>query len=126
MRLDDHPALIAAAADGDVVPLFVIDPAFAGAGAARMAFLAGCLAELQHATRGALVIRSGDPVAVVPVLAAELGVDTVYATEDFGPYGRRRDAAVADALDGQERRLTFAGSPYAVAPDTVVKGVPAR
>jgi len=122
LRLDDHPALIAAAADGDVVPLFVVDPAFAGAGAARVSFLAGCLAELHRATRGALVIRSGDPAAVVPMLAEELGVDAVYATEDFGPYGRRRDAAVAEALDGQGRRLTFAGSPYAVAPDTVVKG----
>jgi deoxyribodipyrimidine photo-lyase len=121
LRLDDHSALIVAAAEGDVVPLFVVDPAFAGAGAARLAFLAGCLAELHRATKGALVIRTGDPAAVVAAVAAEAGVDTVHATEDFGPYGRRRDAAVADALGADSRRLTLTGSPYAVAPDVVVK-----
>jgi len=121
LRLDDHPALIAAAASGDVVPLFVVDPAFADAGPARLAFLAGCLRELHRATRNALVIRAGDPSAVVPALAAEIGVDTVFATEDFGPYGRRRDAAVSEALAAAHRRLELVGSPYAVTPGTVTR-----
>jgi deoxyribodipyrimidine photo-lyase len=121
LRLDDHPALIAAAAEGDVVPLFVVDPAFAGAGAPRRAFLAGCLAELRRDTNSALVIREGDPATVVPAVAAAAGADTVHATEDFGPYGRRRDAAVAEALAAVGRRLTLTGSPYAVAPAAVVK-----
>jgi deoxyribodipyrimidine photo-lyase len=124
LRLDDHPALAgacAAAGGGEVVPLFVVDPAFAGAGAARAAFLAGCLGELQRATRGALVIRTGDPATVVAAVAAEVDVDRVFATEDFGPYGRRRDLAVATALVIDGRQLTFAGTPYAVAPGTVTK-----
>jgi deoxyribodipyrimidine photo-lyase len=121
LRLDDHPALIAAAGTGDVVPLFVVDPAFGDAGAARLAFLAGCLRELHRATRNALVVRTGDPAVVVPALAADLDVDAVFATEDFGPYGRRRDAAVAEALGGGRRRLELVGSPYAVAPGTVAK-----
>ena len=91
-------------------------PARRGARSSR-----GCLAELRRATRGALVIRTGDPVDVVPALADEAGVDVVHATEDFGPYGRRRDGAVADALGGQGRRLALVGSPYAVAPGTVTK-----
>ncbi len=69
LRLADNPALAAAAAGGDVVPLFVIDPAFIRAGAPRLAFLAECLAELHEATRGALVIRRGNPVDVVPAVA---------------------------------------------------------
>ena len=103
------------------MPLFVVDPAFADAGAARLAFLAGCLRDLHRATRNALVIRAGDPSAVVPRLAAELGVDAVFATEDFGPYGRRRDAAVSAALAAVDRRLELVGSPYAVTPGTVTR-----
>lgn len=121
LRLADHPALIAAAQEGDVVALFVIDPAFATAGAARQAFLAGCLADLRRATKGALVIRTGDPVAVVPSVAADAGAGAVHATEDFGPYGRRRDTAVAAALEADGRRLVVTGSPYAISPGTVVK-----
>ncbi|HEX6786109.1 MAG TPA: deoxyribodipyrimidine photo-lyase, partial [Acidimicrobiales bacterium] len=40
LRLADHPALAAAAADGPVVPLFVLDPLFLSrSGAPRLAFL---------------------------------------------------------------------------------------
>ena len=41
LRLRDHPALRAAAAEGPVLGLFVLDPAlWAGAGRGRRAFLA--------------------------------------------------------------------------------------
>ncbi|MGX6449274.1 deoxyribodipyrimidine photo-lyase, partial [Patulibacter sp. S7RM1-6] len=52
LRVRDHPALHAAAAAGDVVPLFVVDPAVADGAMAsgpRSRFLAGCLAELDAA-----------------------------------------------------------------------------
>ena len=101
----DHPALLEAleAAD-DVVPLFVIDPALLGpSGAPRLAQLLGCLEALRNAIGGALVLRSGDPVVEVPRLAAEVGADHVFVTEDFGPYGRVRDERVAAALDGDGR-----------------------
>ncbi len=111
LRLADHPALAAAAREGEVVALFVIDPAFATTGAARRAFLAGCLGELQRATGGALVVRTGDPVAVVAAVAAEAGAVAVHATEDFGPYGRRRDHAVAAALRARHVGLVLTGAP---------------
>ena len=62
LRLVDNPALIAAAADGAVLPLFVLDPALWGpAGAARRAYLAASLAALSGAV-GGLAVREGDPV----------------------------------------------------------------
>ena len=122
LRLDDHPALSAAAAAGEVVPLFVLDPRLTGpSGAPRLAFLAGCLAELHERTGGALVVRSGDPVEEVPRLAAEVEAPEVVATGDFGPYGRRRDDAVGSALDAGGRALRLVGSPYVAAPGTVTK-----
>jgi len=122
LRLADHPALAAAAADGPVVPLFVLDPLFLSrSGAPRLAFLLRGLAALDDAMGGALVVRTGDPAEVVPALAAEVGAAAVHATTDFGPYGRRRDDGVARALAADDRRVVLAGSPYAVAPGTVTK-----
>ncbi len=123
LRLADLPALHAAAADGaKVVPLFVVDPAFAGSGAPRRAYMAETLQALDDSMDGALVYRHGDPTVTVPALAAEVGANAVYVTRDYAPYGRRRDAAVADALRTIDATLVGVGSPYAVAPGCVVKG----
>ena len=113
--------MAAALGDGDVLPLFVIDPAFESAGAARQALLHDCLCALHDATGGALVVRRGDPVEEVPALAQEIDASTVYVSKDFAPYGRRRDEQVADALRGGDRRLRGVGSPYAVEPGRVLK-----
>ena len=121
LRLGDHPALATALADGDVLPLFVVDPAFDRAGAPRRALLHDCLQALDEATGGALVIRHGDPVDEIPAIAEEVGADTVYVSKDFAPYGRRRDDHVADALRGAGRHLRGVGSPYAVEPGSVRK-----
>jgi deoxyribodipyrimidine photo-lyase len=121
LRLRDHPALAEACSAGDVLPLFVVDPAFESAGAPRRALLHDCLAALDQATGGALVVRHGDPVDEVPALADEVGATTVYVSKDYAPYGRRRDEAVGDALRGAGRRLRGVGSPYAVDPGTVRK-----
>ncbi len=123
LRLADLPALAAAAEGGRrVVPLYVVDPAFAAAGAPRRAALADALAALNASLGSALVHRHGDPVEVVPKLAAEVGATEVFVTRDGGPYGHRRDAAVAEALRSGDRRLVGVGWPYAVAPGAVLKG----
>lgn len=123
LRLADNHALLTALADhDDVVPLFVVDPLLVGrSGAPRLAYMCDALAALDRSMDGALVYRHGDPVDVVPALAAEVGADTVYAASDFAPYGSRRDAEVAKRLGAAGRRLAFVGSPYAVAPGAVNK-----
>ena len=126
LRLQHHAALMAAAADGrEVVPVFVVDPAFADAGAPRRAFLHDSLDALDGSIRArggsGLVLRSGRPVEVIGALVDEFDAGDVYVTRDFAPYGRRRDAAVAEALRTRGRALRGVGSPYAVDPGTVVK-----
>jgi len=122
LRTTDHPALAAAVADGEVVPLFVVDPIFTRrAGAPRRAYLAAALAGLDAAAGGSLVIRHGDPVEVVPRFAAEVGAGSVYVTRDAAPYGRRRDAAVSERLVADGRQLAGVGTNYAVDPGTVTK-----
>jgi deoxyribodipyrimidine photo-lyase len=125
LRLADHPALLAAAAHGEVVPLFVVDPTFAASGAPRRASLHDCLTALDASLRergGRLVIRHGDPATVVPAVAVEVGADAVFVSRDYAPYGRRRDEAVATALRTADRAFVGVGSPYAVDPGGVQKG----
>jgi deoxyribodipyrimidine photo-lyase len=122
LRLADLPALHAAAADGArVVPLFVVDPAFATAGVPRRVYMARALASLDDAIDRALVYRHGAPDDVIPRLATEVGATQVFVTRDYGPYGRQRDASVATALRAVDVQFTGVGSPYAVQPGSVTK-----
>jgi deoxyribodipyrimidine photo-lyase len=123
LRLADNPALLAALDSADeVVPLFVLDPRLlSAAGRPRLAFLAGCLADLHESTGGRLVVRTGDPVDVVPAVAMGVEAGEVFVTTDFGPYGTRRDDAVDKALHEGPLAgcVTAVDSPYAVAPGDV-------
>ncbi|MBU3704589.1 MAG: deoxyribodipyrimidine photo-lyase, partial [Ilumatobacteraceae bacterium] len=122
LRGHDNEALAAACADGPCVPLFVLDPKFLSrAGDARLWFLFGALESLNETLGGSLVVRTGDPVDVVPAVAREVSAETVFVAKDFAPYGRQRDMAVATALKTAGARLRGVGSPYAVEPGTVTK-----
>ena len=126
LRLADNPALIAAAEDGDVLPLFVLDPALWGpAGPSRRAHLAASLRSLDASLRqrrsGLSVVR-GDPVRRVVLAARAVGADTVHVAADFGPYGSRRDEEVEEVLAEAGIELVRTGSPYAVAPGRIRNG----
>jgi len=128
LRLADNPALGAAAADGaGVLPLFVLDPVLLasakGTGRRRwlMAALHNLDADLRSGGGPGLSVVEGRPADVVPRVAAQAGAGEVHITADFGPYGRRRDAAVEQALAVDGRTLRATGSPYAVAPGTLRK-----
>ena len=123
LRLRDNPALGAAAAvDGTVVPLFVLDERLWGpAGPVRRAYLRASLRALDDALGGGLIVRRGDPAAEVSAVAAAAGAASVHIAADFGPYGRERDAAVEQALTREGRALVTTGSSYAVAPGRVRK-----
>ena len=123
LRLADHLALATALAEHpSVVPLFVIDPVlWRASGAPRRAYLRACLDELDRSMGEAMVLRHGDPAEVVTAAAAECGARTVYVSRDFGPYGRRRDAAVAERLAATGVRFRGVGSPYVVEPGIVRK-----
>jgi deoxyribodipyrimidine photo-lyase len=128
LRLRDNPALLEALRVGTegVLPLFVLDPALWGpSGVPRRWYLTRSLAALDASLAelgGGLSLRSGDPVAEVLAAAREAGATQVHVAADFGPSGRRRDAAVEAALAGEGIELVRTGSAYAVAPDRVRNG----
>ncbi|MFM7678802.1 MAG: cryptochrome/photolyase family protein, partial [Roseiflexaceae bacterium] len=106
LRLADNQALHMAAheSDGQVIPLFVVDPTLvqsARVGPNRLAWLAARLRTLhaELATMGSgLVIAYGNPVDVIHKLCQQHTVTSVHWQRDTAPWARRRDYAVGMML----------------------------
>ena len=104
----------------------MLDPALWGpAGPSRRAYLAASLRALDGQLRQRktqLSVVRGDPVRRVVLAAKEVGAERVHVAADHGPYGRRRDRDVEQALADAGIELVRTGSPYAVAPGRVTNG----
>ncbi len=111
LRLEDNPALEAAlaaaqarGANGNVLPVFVLDPTLLNsgrAGAKRIAFLFAGLRALDAALRlrgSRLILRSGKPVDALSRLCHETGALSIFAERDYSAYAKARDAAVVAEL----------------------------
>ena len=107
LRDHDHAALHAALMAHDVVHCaFLFDTdildALEDRTDRRVAFIHGCVAELDAALRahgGGLHVLHGSARRLIPELAARLGAQAVYAARDYEPFARERDAQVAQACD---------------------------
>lgn len=76
----------------------------------RVAFIDGCITELDHKLQQAgagLIVRYGAAHQVIPELAKSLNVDAVFAVRDYEPQAQVRDAAVADALKREGGELVL-------------------
>lgn len=106
LRVSDHAPLQAAIAQGEYIPVFVIDPFFFSPKRAqelphRMQFLLESLqslaANLEH--KGCkLICVEGKSTEVIPNLAKKLKVDKVVAHRWVEPFGRQRDEIITEAL----------------------------
>ncbi|MBD0863950.1 deoxyribodipyrimidine photo-lyase [Gordonia sp. zg691] len=122
LRLGDLPPLAAAttSTDSSVLVCFVVDPTLEkSAGERRLAFLFDSLRELNGKLDGQLLVVRGRPEAEIPRLARLVDAESVHISEDFSPYGKRRDESVAEKLG--DTALEATGSPYLVSPGRVSK-----
>ncbi|QKD82269.1 deoxyribodipyrimidine photo-lyase [Thermoleptolyngbya sichuanensis A183] len=123
LRVFDHAPLHRAAARGAVIPVFVLDRALLHhpeTAVARVAFMLECLHALDQDLRdrgGRLILRSGDPVEILPQLVRETQAEGIYAYIDFERiYGRVRDARLNRALTQQQMKIRWF-EPAATTPD---------
>lgn len=104
LRVDDQPALSAAAERGAVVPVFIWAPEEErdwSPGAASRWWLHGSLAALgqELKRRGSrLIFRHGPSESSLRALVAETGASAVYWNRCYEPAAQRRDARVESAL----------------------------
>ncbi len=121
LRLRDHPALAAASSNGEeVLACFVLDPRLeASSGQRRLRFLGDSLRHLRDDLDGRLLVTRGQPENQIPRIAAEIDASAVHISQDFSPFGRRRDEKVRAGLESVP--LVQTGSPYLVSPGRVTK-----
>ncbi|MEO6433574.1 MAG: deoxyribodipyrimidine photo-lyase [Sphingomicrobium sp.] len=105
LRLADNVALLAALANGPVVPLFVLDdesPQWQGRdyriGAAQRWWLHRGLAALNRSLGGKLVLRRGRAADVVVAVAGEIGASAIHATRLYEPWEIATEEALGNRL----------------------------
>ena len=119
LRINDHPALLAAVESAEqVIPLFILDKTqIKEAGAKLLAYMAQSLRSLDESLGNNLHIIEGDQVEVLTALIKKYDVQEVHISAEYERYGAERDAKVEAA----GIKLVRTGSPYAVTPGRVVK-----
>ena len=119
LRINDHPALLAAIESADqVIPLFILDKKqIDEAGEKLLAYMGQSLRALDESLGNRLHIIEGDQVTVLKELIAQHGVEEVHISAEYERYGAERDARVEAA----GIKLVRTGSPYAVTPGRVLK-----
>jgi deoxyribodipyrimidine photo-lyase len=94
MRLADNPALCAAAAQGLVMPVFIVDEVVETLGAApkwRLGLGAEAFGDALRAAGSGLVIRRGEALETLRALVAETGARAVHWNRLYDPAARARD-----------------------------------
>ena len=119
LRLQDHPALLAAMENADeVLALFIMDEEiFNRAGDFRNHYLSQSLRAFDESIGNKLAIAWGDPVKILNDFKRRYSINEVHVTEDFAPYGVARDKYVEE----NGIPLIKTGSIYAVSPGRVRK-----
>lgn len=112
LRLHDHRPLTAAAEAGAVQPVFVFDSTilarFSNKDDRRLRFIAASLCALDQQLRdkgGRLWVFYGKAEEIIPELARDMQVNSVFAGEDFEPLTRKRDKIVTLRL--KDHGITF-------------------
>src|SRR4051794_38198952 len=121
LRVNDNPALVAAAQAEHVVPVFVLDDEITRGphrAPTRLGFLIESLHDLDDALRqrrGALVVRRGDWVKAAGAVVHECDATEVHVADDVSGYAQARLGRLRAALQS-ERVLVEAHPGVTVVP----------
>ena len=123
LRLSDQAAVIAAAGEGPVVPVYILDdetPKHRKMGAASRWWLHHSLASLDATLRekgSRLILRRGAADKVLASLAKETGATRVHALHHYEPWWLNAEKEVAKSLD-----LCLHDGNYLAPPGSVTTG----
>ena len=123
LRLDDHAGLAAAASDGEVLPVLVIDRACEARMARsprRAAYYCAAVAALDAALRergSKLIVRRGAPGPTLRNLARASGAGGVAWSASYDGAGSHADARLQSDLEEAGLRATIAHDAPAIPPE---------
>jgi len=79
------------------------------------------LREKMEALGGKLWVQSGDPKEIIDAFFAEHNISSLYFNEDYEPYARARDAAIAKMAASRQVRVQTSKDHVIFAPGEVLK-----
>lgn len=127
LRLEDHPALFVACQGGSkVLPLFIVSKEIACLGAASKWWLQMSLHSLNKEYKkrgGGLVIREGEPFAVISSLLKEGKIEELYFHHSFTPEGRKEEEAMIKGCKKKGINITVFNGNYLVKPKEILSGL---
>ncbi|MGE3746383.1 MAG: deoxyribodipyrimidine photo-lyase [Sphingomonadaceae bacterium] len=127
LRLSDQAALIAAAGEGPVVPVYVLDDETPGdwrIGGAQRWWLHHTLLALDGVLRekgSRLILRRGRAADEVARLAGEIGTRRIHALRHYEPWWKKAEEALAGG-----HTLCLHDGNYLASPNTVLSGSGSR
>ena len=128
LRLHDQPALVAAAAEGPVIPVYILDDDGPGdwrIGGAQRWWLHHSLASLADAleAKGSrLILRRGPAAEVLSTLVEETGATAIHGLRHYEPWWRDAEEKLGERMclhDGNhlvpvDRAKTGSGQPFKI------------
>lgn len=114
LRLQDNPALQAAARPGAVLPVYILDDSNSGdwaMGAASRWWLHNSLSRLSEQLNNRLIVLSGDPLKIIPQLMHAHGIEAAYWNRCYEPWRIKRDSKLKKLLEDSGKQVhSFNGS----------------
>ena len=101
LRITDNPALSLAVDNGTIIPVFILDddaPEHAVLGGASKWWLHHSLLSLSNSLSNKLLIRRGNPLAILSELAEAFSADSVVWNRLYEPWQRERDENIKSEL----------------------------
>lgn len=131
LRIHDNPALKAAAENGDILPVYILDDAHAGKwslGGASKWWLHHSLTSLNKSLGHSLLVFSGDPYTILNQLIEEYGCSSVVWNRCYEPWQIQRDTQIKSKLAEQHIHVQSLNGALLWEPLSVLKndGTPYR
>jgi len=112
LRIKDNSGLFNALTSGfKVQPVFIFDKKILSSlppNDQRVVFIHQEIKKIKKAYQDLgsdLIVHYGDPIDLIPSLAATLNCEQVFTNADYEPYARLRDQAINDKLQEQAAKL---------------------
>ncbi len=123
LRIADNPALVAAAAKGPVIALFVLDDETPGSwtwGAASRWWLHHSLKDLS--TKIPLILRSGKADEIVAEVLQETGAASLHFSRDYAPWSAALEQRIKERCEKQNIACHRYGGFLLHEPETIRNG----